>query len=112
MQKDIRHWTITRLTSLPLVPLFFYFISQSEYILTKSRPVLITWMKEPLTTGCLILFIICGFWHAKLGMEEIFIDYVPSKAAQALCIWLNAVIFLLLGIACLYAMLSISFGNF
>jgi succinate dehydrogenase / fumarate reductase membrane anchor subunit len=112
MQKDIKHWTITRLTSLPLVPLFLYFIGQSEYIMTKSRPVFITWLKEPLTTVCLILFIICGFWHAKLGMEEIIIDYIPSKGAQMLTLWVNALCFFLLGAASLYAVLAISFGNF
>jgi succinate dehydrogenase / fumarate reductase membrane anchor subunit len=112
MQKDIKHWTITRLTSLPLVPLFIYFIGQSEYIITKSRMELIGWIKEPLTTACLMLFIICGFWHAKLGMEEIIIDYIPSKGAQTLSLCVNALCFLLLGAASLYAVLAISFGNF
>ena len=112
MQKDIKHWTVTRLTSLPLIPLFIYFIAQSEYIITKSRPVFITWVKEPVATIALLLFIVCAFWHARLGMEEIIIDYVPSKNLQALSLWVNKLFFLVLGVACLYAVLKINLGNF
>ncbi len=112
MQQNVKHWTMTRLTSIPLAVLFFYFVGQSEYITTKSRPVFITWVKEPMVTGALLLFIICGFWHALLGMEEIIIDYVPSKNTQALCLWVNKLFFLVLGAACFYAVLKISFGNY
>lgn len=111
MQKDIKHWTITRLTSLPLIPLFIYFIAQSEYIITKSRMQFISWVKEPLTTGALLLFIVCAFWHTRLGMEEIIIDYVPSKTVQTLSLQLNKLFFLVLGAACLYAVWEISFRN-
>ena len=112
MQKDIKHWSIMRLAAMPLVPLFIYFVGQSEFITTKSRPVFITWVKEPLTTAALLLFIACAFCHARLGMEEIIIDYVPSKNAQALSLWINKLFFFALGAACVYAVLAISFGKF
>ena len=112
MQENVKHWSMTRLTSLPLVPLFIYFIAQSEFITTKSRAVLISWVKEPVATGCLLLFIVCAFWHARLGMEEIIIDYIPLKNLQALTLWVNKLFFFVLGTACFYAVLKISFGNY
>ena len=112
MQKDIKHWSVTRLTSLPLVPLFLYFIAQGEYLTTRSRMELISWVKQPLATGALLLFIICAFWHARLGMEEIIIDYIPSKNVQALTLLVNKFFFIILGAACVYAVLAISFGKF
>jgi succinate dehydrogenase / fumarate reductase membrane anchor subunit len=109
MQKDVKHWTIARLTSLPLVPLFLYFVSQGEYLTTRSRMEFISWVKEPITTGALLLFIICAFWHACLGMEEVILDYVPSKNLQALTLLINKLFFFALGAACIYAVLAISF---
>jgi succinate dehydrogenase / fumarate reductase membrane anchor subunit len=112
MQKDVKHWSVMRLTSLPLIPLFIYFVAEGEHIATRSRMELISWIKQPEATGALLLFIVCGFWHAKLGMEEIIIDYIPSKGAQALTLRLSGLFFLVLGAACLYAVLAISFGTF
>ena len=112
MQENIKHWSIQRLASLPLALLFIYFIGQSEYIITKSRMEFISWVKEPVTTVTLLLFIACAFWHACLGMEEIIIDYVPSKNAQILSLWINKLFFFFLGAACFCAVLAISFGKF
>jgi succinate dehydrogenase hydrophobic membrane anchor protein len=109
MQENTKHWLITRLTSLPLAVLFFYFITQGEYLTTRVRMQFISWVQEPVTTGALLLFIVCAFWHAWLGMEEIIIDYVPSKNAQGLSLWINKIFFFVLGVACLYAVCAISF---
>jgi succinate dehydrogenase / fumarate reductase membrane anchor subunit len=111
MEKNVRHWSVTRLTSLPLIPLFFYFVSEAEYITTKSRMELVGWMHQPAVAASLLLFIACGFWHAKLGMEEIIIDYGPAQKMQSLCLSLNKFFFLILGAACAYAVLAISFGE-
>jgi len=112
MQSNTKHWLVTRLTSLPLAVLFFYFITQGEYLNTRVRMEFISWLQKPFVTGAALVFIICAFWHAKLGMEEIIIDYVPSKNTQALTLFVNKLVFLVLGVACLYAVYAISFGKF
>jgi len=111
MQKDIKHWTITRLTSLPLAVLFFYFLAQGEYLTTRVRMEFISWLQEPVATGAALIFIVCAFWHARLGMEEIIIDYVPSKNPQIASLWINKIFFFVLGVACLYAVCDISFSK-
>lgn len=109
--KDTKHWLITRITSLPLAVLFIYFITQGEYLTTRVRMEFISWLQKPMVTGAAIIFIICAFWHAALGIEEIIIDYVPSKKTQTTTLWLNKIVFLILGVACLYAVCEISFRN-
>jgi succinate dehydrogenase / fumarate reductase membrane anchor subunit len=108
----IKHWKLTRITSVPLAVLFFYFLEQMPEFLTQSRILAVGWVKQPTTTCALIIFIVCGFWHAQLGMEEIIIDYVTSEKLQKLSLCVNKLVFLVLGLACLYATLAISFGNF
>ncbi|MBU6474417.1 MAG: succinate dehydrogenase, hydrophobic membrane anchor protein [Alphaproteobacteria bacterium] len=112
MKPNVKHWTLQRLTAVPLVFLFFYFIWQGGFIATKSREVFVGWVKEPLTAGALALFIVCGFWHASFGVGEIIIDYVPSPRAQKAALLLSKLFFLLLGLACLYAVLAIKTGKY
>jgi succinate dehydrogenase / fumarate reductase membrane anchor subunit len=112
MQKNSTHWLITRLTTLPLAALFIYFITQAQYLTTRVRMEFIGWLQKPFVTGAVLVFILCAFWHAKLGMEEVIIDYVPSKNAQALSLLVNKLVFLILGAFCLYATYAISYGKF
>ncbi len=107
MKANARHWTLQRLTSIPLALLFVYFIGQAQFVTTKSREVFISWVKEPQTSGALVLFIIFGFWHASFGIEEIITDYVPSAGKQKFFIFLSKLFFFVLGLACLYAVLTI-----
>lgn len=109
--KNVTHWKVTRITSLPLAALFVYFITQADYIANGDREAFVNWVSQPATTGALVLFTLCGFWHAQLGMEEIIIDYVPSEKAQKAALLLNKIFFLLLGAASLYAVLALSFGK-
>jgi len=111
MQGNTKHWLVTRLTSLPLAVLFIYFITQGEYLTTRVRMEFISWLQKPFVTGAALIFVICAFWHGKLGMDEIIIDYVPSKKTQAFSLFLNKIIFLVLGVACLYAVYAISFSK-
>lgn len=112
MQNDVKHWKLLRLTALPLIVLPIYFLTEREFLLTDSRMQLISWIKQPAITWALVAFIICAFWHAKLGMEEIIIDYVASPGAQKLSLLFNKLIFVALGTASLYAVLAISQGTF
>jgi len=112
MKTGTKHWLMVRLTSLPLVFLFFYFISQVEYLTTRSRMEFISWVKQPGATISILLFIICGFYHACLGVDEIIEDYVSTKVRRIPSLLANRIFFLGLGIAAVYATLAISFGTF
>ena len=109
---SIKHWSLTRLTSMPLAVLFLYFVAQAEHVASKSRMEIISWIKQPFTTTAIIIFVVCGFWHAQLGMEEIIIDYVPAEKTQKLLLLLNKIFFFALCAACLYAAVAIKFGTF
>jgi len=112
MQNDVKHWKLTRLLSLPLIPLFLYFVTQAQFIITPSRDIFLTWVRQPSASIALALFIVCGFWHAALGLDEIIIDYVPdSNTQKGFAFLLKAALFAL-GAACLYAIYAISSGKF
>jgi succinate dehydrogenase hydrophobic membrane anchor protein len=111
MKDCTKHWSMLRLTSLPLIPLFFYFLTQAEQLTAKDRLEFINWVKQPITSMALLVFIVCAFYHACLGMEEIFEDYISSAKLKAASLLINKIFFFALGLASLYAVAAIYFGN-
>ncbi len=112
MNEASKHWSLLRAAALPMIPLFFYFVTQLEYLTTRSRDVFIGWVKQPETTACLLLFILCAFYHGSQGIGEIIEDYVPPGNIKTLSLRLNQAFFFILGGGCFYAVLAISFGKF
>ena len=108
----VKHWRALRTLSLPLIPLSFYFLLHVDALTTSSRMGFIAWAGEPVAAFALIVFIICAFYHACLGMEEIMLDYIQPEGAKVAALLANKMFFAGLGIASLYAVLAISFGSF
>jgi len=106
-----KHWLTQRLASLPLIPLFFYFFTQLERMTSRNRLEFIDWVRQPVTAAALLIFIACAFYHARLGVDEIVADYLPAPKRKAAALLANKIFFSVLGIACLYAVLAISFGH-
>lgn len=109
---SIKHWKLVRVTSVPLALTFIYFVSQATFIVTRSHTQFVSWVQTPSATAALLIFIVCGFWHAQLGMEEIFVDYVSSEKAQKLCLCVSKLFFFALGLACVYAVMAIKLGTY
>lgn len=107
---SIKHWKLTRILSLPLVLASFYFLAHIDYVTTRSHMQLVSWIKTPAAGFALVVFTVCGFWHAQLGMDEIIIDYVPARL-QKLSLLAAKAFFGVLGAASLYAIFAIRFGN-
>ena len=106
------HWLMLRLASMPLLPLFVYFLAHITEVTASSRGEFIHWLKQPGAATAVILFILCAFIHGCLGVEEIIIDYVPSDRAQRASLLLNKIFFFGLGAACLYAVMTLYRGHF
>ena len=111
MKENTRHWLILRLTSLPLIPLLFYFVGQIEHLTAKNRVEFTGWIKQPSAAIALLIFIACAFYHACLGMEEIIVDYIPAEKQKSAVMLANKMFFSILGLTSVYAVLAIHFGK-
>ncbi len=63
---------------------------------------------HPIAAILLLAFIVSGIVHMEVGMRSIIVDYV-SGPARALALIANTLFAALLGIACVYATLRLSF---
>lgn len=82
----VKEWWWLRITAALLVPLSVWLL---VFIVTQllgaQAQTLAQWMGNPVFAGIVVLFLIAGFVHTRLGVHEIIIDYVPAPAKKKAC---------------------------
>ena len=104
------HWWMQRVSSIALIPLSGYFLCNLDRLITPNYGRMMTFLADPPVTIALILFILCAYYHAWLGMQVIIEDYVHGKFSKPLSLILNQLFFLVIGVAAIYAALTIGFN--
>ncbi len=67
-------------------------------------------LANPLIALGLLLLILSGIFHMRLGMQVVIEDYVPSEGKKIACLMLNTFFAIAIGAACCLAVLKLSFG--
>jgi succinate dehydrogenase / fumarate reductase membrane anchor subunit len=104
------HWIAQRLTAILVSLLAAYFLYHLNTITTADHTTLIEWLRQPLNTGAVALFVLSSFWHGKMGIEIIIGDYVHNPSTEKATQCLNLLAFTLCGIGALYALYRVTFG--
>ncbi|HXE70816.1 MAG TPA: succinate dehydrogenase, hydrophobic membrane anchor protein [Hyphomicrobiaceae bacterium] len=67
-------------------------------------------LAQPQNAIPLLLLILSGVIHMRLGMQSIIEDYVHADGYKVAALLLNTFFAALIGLACAYAVLKLSFG--
>jgi succinate dehydrogenase / fumarate reductase membrane anchor subunit len=67
-------------------------------------------MARPQNAIPLLALIVSGVMHMRLGMQTIIEDYVHSEGRKIAALMLNTFFSIFIGIACIFAVLKLSFG--
>ncbi|TAN44993.1 MAG: succinate dehydrogenase, hydrophobic membrane anchor protein [Rhodospirillales bacterium] len=86
-----------RIAAIALIPLCLWFVVAAIRLMGADHDALREFLGQPGNAAAFVLLILAAFHHARLGMEEVIVDYVHAKAAQ---------ISLLLGVRFLAALLA------
>jgi succinate dehydrogenase / fumarate reductase membrane anchor subunit len=104
------HFWKQRLTALANIPLAIAFICLVARLAGADHGQAIAIVSSPLTGILLLLFLLSGLTHMRLGMQVIIEDYIHEEGTKVLCLMANTFFTIAVGLACIYAVLKISFG--
>ena len=79
-------------------------LAGADYLTVKGT------LARPQNAIPLLLLILSGVIHMRLGMQTIIEDYVHSDGNKVLALLLNTFFAVLVGITCVFAVLKLSFG--
>ena len=67
-------------------------------------------LRNPLVSLLLLLFVVSGVIHMRLGMQTVIEDYVHSEGRKVVCLMLNTFFSVFVALASVWAVLKLSFG--
>jgi succinate dehydrogenase / fumarate reductase membrane anchor subunit len=105
------HWWAQRLSAIALVPLFLWFVVSLAAVATADYATAVSWISSPLNSALLVLLIGATFYHAQLGMQVVFEDYISTHWLQVASIVLVRFLAILLAVVSIIAVLRTAWGS-
>ena len=78
LMKASRKWIFQRVSALITAPLIVWFLLSLISLSTSDYNSVVIFFSKPLFLSLTIILLIAGFFHAKIGLSEIFEDYIQD----------------------------------
>ena len=101
---------LQRMTAIAGIPLTIAGLSLVISLTGRSYPAVKQILGSPLVAVLMILFVLANVLHMKIGVQVVVEDYVPDKNQKFTLLILNTFFAWAIGLACVFAILKISFG--
>ena len=98
-----------RMTAMLLVPLTIAFVWVLLAALHHNYDSVRMMVGHPAVAILILLFVLSGVYHMRIGMQVILEDYIHNEAAKIAALMVNNLFSLVVGLACLYAVLKVGF---
>ncbi|MCP8940508.1 succinate dehydrogenase, hydrophobic membrane anchor protein [Alsobacter sp. SYSU M60028] len=104
------HFWRQRLTAIAQIPLTIAFVVLVLKTLGGGYDALAATLANPLWAVLMLLFVVTGVMHMRIGMQVIIEDYAHEEGPKFAWLILNNFFAILVGLACVVAILKLSFG--
>jgi succinate dehydrogenase / fumarate reductase membrane anchor subunit len=101
---------LQRMTAIASIPLTVAGLFLVISLTGRSYPAVKQILGSPLVAVLMILFILANVIHMKIGIQVVIEDYVYGKNQKFTLLILNTFFAWAIGLACVFAILKISFG--
>jgi succinate dehydrogenase / fumarate reductase, membrane anchor subunit len=105
------HFFRQRVTALANVPLAIAFIIIVVNLQGADHVRMVATMSHPLVAILLLLFIVSGVIHMRLGMQVIIEDYIHSEGTKIIMLIANTFFAITIAMASIFAVLKMAFGH-
>ena len=105
------HFWRQRLTAVANVPLIMFFVILVISLQGADYQTIKNTLANPLISIFMVLMILSGVYHMKLGMQVIIEDYVHGEFLKVVTLIGNTFFCSVIGLAAIFAIFKISFGT-
>lgn len=102
------HWWMQRVTAIALIPLVLWFAFGVMRYAHAEYEVFRQWLGHPVNAGLMVAFLIAVFYHAQLGMQVIYEDYVRPEWAKYVALLVTQFVLFLLAAISIISVLKIA----
>ncbi|MEH6503703.1 MAG: succinate dehydrogenase, hydrophobic membrane anchor protein [Cycloclasticus sp.] len=110
-KEGLHHWWAQRVTAIALIPLTVLFAFQVALLSMSDYKTVIECIGSPWSAALIVSLIVAAFYHAALGMQVIYEDYIGHKAVRIGAIMATNLLLFLLGAAGVIAVVRIALGG-
>jgi len=105
------HWWVQRLTALANIPLVIFMVVSFVGNAGKGHAEWVAWLKQPLVSVLVILFVANFVYHMRLGLQVVVEDYVHDKGTKVATMVLITFACVLIAALSIFSVLRIAFGG-
>ena len=105
------HWWMQRVTAVALIPLTLWFAASVVSLAGADFETAYLWVASPAGAVPMILLLVVGLWHGKLGLQVVIEDYIHAEGLKVALLLLLTLATVALGAAGVFAVCKISFGE-
>ena len=110
-KEGVSHWWAQRVTAIALVPLSILFVVVVFALGGADHARVVALMGETWVALTMLLFVVAGFYHMKLGLQVVIEDYVHHERTKMVSLVAVSLISFALGAACVFAVLKLAFAG-
>jgi len=110
-KEGLHHWWAQRVTAVALIPLTIWFAFKVAVLSQSDYQTVLDCIGSPWSAALLVSLIFAAFYHAALGMQVIYEDYVGNKAVRIAAIMGTNLLMFLFGAAAIIAVVRIALGG-
>ena len=103
------HFWIQRVTAVANLFLSIFLIGLLLTLAGQAYEVVHKALAKPYVALALLLLVISGVIHMRIGMQVIIEDYVPGEGKKIVLLMLNTFFAIAVGASCVFAVLKLSF---
>lgn len=105
------HFWQQRLTAVANIVLAIVFVWLVAGLVGQDHAAVQASLGNPLVAIALLLLVLSGVYHMRLGMQVVIEDYISSEGGKVVALMLNTFFAVAVGLACVFAILKINFGT-